>query len=559
MIRGIVVLLLFAAAFALPVYAVPPVLDSLYPAGARQGATVKITASGKFEAWPVKVWTDSPTIKMEAGEKPGMLTATVAADAPPGPHLIRVYTADGASALRGFVVGEQAETAEVEPNDERERAQPVKELPVTINGQLDKAGDVDSFAVTLKSGQTLVASVQGRRLGSAIDPMLHLVDEEGTQVAFAHDGLGLDPLLVYRAAKTGTYVVRLSAFAFPPAADVRFTGGKDTSYRLSLTTGPFVRAAAPSGVTRGTTATVRPLGWNVEPDRRLTVDATGARPTQDHLLVGVPGGETHLRVELSDGPELLEPATPPATTQPIAPPFAISGTIAAPGEEDRYTLVAKKGERWILTVRAAANNSPLDPVLRIDDSTGKQIAFDDDGNGRAADDPRIDLTAKADGVYRATVADRYHAGGPEFFYRFEMKRPFAEVIGTVDNDAYPLAPGKSVPIKVAVARRFDHATPLVVAAAGLPPGVTATSAEVLPKAGGDVTLTLTAAADAKPYSGPIRILLLSTDPDRAETVQATIDLRKDVDKVGGQGFIDRSPDVWLTLSPTASGPAPKEK
>jgi hypothetical protein len=134
-----------------------------------------------------------------------------------------------------------------------------------------------------------------------------------------------------------------------------------------------------------------------------------------------------------------------------------------------------------------------------------------------------------------------------------------EVVGTLDNDAYPLTPGKSVAVKVAVARRSGHNTPLVAVVTGLPAGVTATSAEIPAKTGGDVTLTLTAAADAKPYSGPIRVLLLSTDADRAESTAATIDLRKELDKAGGQGFIERSADVWLTLSPSASGPVPKEK
>jgi hypothetical protein len=37
---------------------------------------------------------------------------------------------------------------------------------------------------------------------------------------------------------------------------------------------------------------------------------------------------------------------------------------------------------------------------------------------------------------------------------------------------------------------------------------------------------------------------------------ATVDLRKDVDKPGGQAFIDRTTEVWLTVSPIAeAGPA----
>ena len=49
-------------------------------------------------------------------------------------------------------------------------------------------------------------------------------------------------------------------------------------YRLSLTTGPFVRAAMPMGVTRGQKATLRAIGWNLASDQ-LPVDATAATCT----------------------------------------------------------------------------------------------------------------------------------------------------------------------------------------------------------------------------------------------------------------------------------------
>ena len=90
-----------------------------------------------------------------------------------------------------------------------------------------------------------------------------------------------------------------------------------------------------------------------------------------------------------------------------------------------------------------------------------------------------------------------------------------------------------------------------VQAPGLPPGVTATGVEV-PAKGGEVTLTLTAAATAKPASGPIRVLLLATDLNKPEGVVAQYDLRKDRDKAGNQEFVDSTGDLWLTVSPTAS-------
>jgi hypothetical protein len=184
--------------------AAPLVVDSIYPAGGARGTTVTVTAAGKFDKTPLKMWADTSALQFEAGKTAGAFTVKIPADAPLGPHLVRVYSADEVSTARCFIVGDQPETAEAEPNDDFSKPQAIAQLPALINGQLDKAGDVDCYAVQLAAGQTLVASVQGRRLGSAIDPMLHLLDANGQELAYAQDGLGLDPLLVYHVEKAGT-------------------------------------------------------------------------------------------------------------------------------------------------------------------------------------------------------------------------------------------------------------------------------------------------------------------------------------------------------------------
>ncbi len=256
-IARIVTILAAVASCAVPARAAAPVLDYLYPAGGQRGTTVTVTAGGKFEKWQVQAWTDSPGLKAQPGTASGSLSVQIDKDVAPGPHLLRLYNGEGASALRLFMVGADREVAEAEPNDEIAKAQPVDSLPLTVEGQLEKSGDVDSYAVNLESGQSLTASVQGRRLGAPMDPMLHLYDAAGNEVAFAHDGLGLDPLLVYRAEKAGKYVVRVSAFAYPPAADVKLTGKAEDVYRLSLWAGAAARCAVPAGPSASSSGTGR--------------------------------------------------------------------------------------------------------------------------------------------------------------------------------------------------------------------------------------------------------------------------------------------------------------
>ena len=522
--------------------AAAPVVDYLYPAGARQGTTVVVTAGGKFERWPVQFWADHPDIKAEPSAEKGKLSVRVGESVPPGPHLVRLYDAQGPSVPCVFVVGEQAEATEAEPNDEVAKAQAVEALPVTINGRLEKSGDVDSYAVKLGAGQCLSAAVQGRRLGSPMDPLLHLYDGAGNPVTFVHDGLGLDPVLVYRVEKEGTYVLRVAGFKHPPAADVKLAGEAEDVYRLVLGTGPVVRYAMPAGVRRGTKGAVKLFDWDGAEAgvRELDGDEylSGGNLTVDG------GGGGGLSVALGDGPELTETEVNAASQNPapLNPPVAVTGRIERPGEQDAYRFAAKKSDVVSLSLRSVAVASPLDGVLRLEDEGGKQLASNDDEKGPGGD-AQLEWTAPADGVYRAVAGNLFGRGGHEYVYRLSLRTPSHAVVATADADEYRVAPGKTAAVKLSVTRAPGDTAPLVAVATGLPAGVTAASVEV-PEKGGDVTISITAAADSKPAAGPLRVFVLSTDPSRPAAWPASCSLRKEA----GQEFIARTETLWLTVS-----------
>src|SRR4051812_45990265 len=155
--------------------AAPPTVTYLYPAGGQRGTTVEVTAAGTFERWPVQVWAGDKSLTVTAGKDKGKLSVKLAADAVPGVHWLRLHEEQGASTLRPFIVGTLQDVAEKEPNDEPAKAQAVM-LPAVVNGRLDKPGDVDVFAVTLKKGDTLVASVDAHRsLKSPMDGVLQVL------------------------------------------------------------------------------------------------------------------------------------------------------------------------------------------------------------------------------------------------------------------------------------------------------------------------------------------------------------------------------------------------
>ncbi|MBK8001251.1 MAG: pre-peptidase C-terminal domain-containing protein [Verrucomicrobia bacterium] len=255
--------------------AAAPVLDHLFPAAVQVGTTNVVTAVGKFDPWPAKIWVDAPGIVFKAETNSGKFSVEVAADAPVGGHLVRLYNEQGVSGLRFLVVTKERQTEEVEPNNEFKKPQMIDAFPAFINGRLEKSGDVDSYAVALEVGQTLVASVEAYTLASPVDAVLRVVDARGVQVAWNHDGgPTLDPFLTWTAKSAGTYVVQVFGFGYPADSSVNFVGNAKCVYRLHLSRGPYVNHTVPLGVPRGRKRTLELVGWNLPAPASVEFDAT---------------------------------------------------------------------------------------------------------------------------------------------------------------------------------------------------------------------------------------------------------------------------------------------
>src|ERR1041384_1606406 len=206
--------------------AAAPTPKHVSPTALQAGKTNAVTAIGKFDPWPPKVWVDAPGIVFNAETNSGKFTVAVATNAPIGPHLVRVFNEQGTSTPRFFIVTKEPQGSEQEPNDDFAKPQVIDRLPISLNGRLDKSGDVDSFAVTLETGQTLIASVEAYTLASPMDAGLRLVDSPGVQLAQNDDdGRTLDPLLAWTSNSGGNYILQVFGFAYPAVSDVKFTGG----------------------------------------------------------------------------------------------------------------------------------------------------------------------------------------------------------------------------------------------------------------------------------------------------------------------------------------------
>jgi hypothetical protein len=541
--------------------AAPPTIDYVFPAGARQGSSLTVTLGGKFEPWPAEIWADHPSLKFKPEETKGKFSIQIATNTPVGPHLIRVFNPDGASSPRCFMIGHMPEVTEKEPNDSFEKAHPIDGLPVTINGRFDKIGDADCFDVHLSAGQCLVAWVDAYGFDAPVDPVLQLLRPDRTKAAFNHDGRSLDPWLTYRAEETGRHILQVSAFSYPPKADVRLTGSDSSIYRLSLTTGPVGEYAFPAGVQRGHSAPLQLFGWNLGSTGRALshdTDASRVKTTVDRLLIGPGVIENQLNIMVGDYPEQIE-AEPNDTrdlAQRISIPCAVNGRVAQDKDEDRFEFVAKKGERFKFTVQSAALGLPLDAVAAIEDREGKQLARSDDAG--STPDPELNWTASVDGSYFLVVNDLLQRGSSNRVYRCTINHPEPDFRAVIEGDAVRIEPGKSAELKVNVARLNDFPDHLNVLVEQLPDGVTSTAPSV-PSKGGEVKVVLSASADAKPAQQPIRVIAISPNPEAPRVRVAAAKLKGQNAAAGGM-LINETEQVWLTILPKPSEkPAAKEE
>lgn len=541
---------------ALPSRAAVPVPEFLFPAGGKLGTSLNVTVGGKLEPLPAGVWTDHAGLVFKATTNSGVFSAIIGADVPPGPHLVRFYNADGAAEPRIFVVGTREEIMEVEPNDDFRKAQRLDKSTVVINGRLEKAGDVDSFAITVEQGKWIVAAVDSYGLGSSVDPVLQLLDERGVRVAFNHDTHNLDALIAWPVPRTGTYVVQVLGFAHPPASDVSAKGNAAYVYRLTVTTGPFARTAFPAGVKRGTKSPVTLQGWNLDKATATqTVDATLAPPA-DQLLFrpAAPTGDL-LWLALSDANDVteVEPNDTPTNAQPVAFPATLNGRIGRPGDVDRFAFTAKKNERFNFRVRAAELHSPLAARLRVEDTNGVSLVQQEGGDGS---DPKLGWNAPADGTFVVAISDMYGNGSPEHFYRIEHVAPPPHFTATIPAHAFFVENGKTNEIKVTVTRNEGFKEKLVLSVKGLPDGVTAKIPEISDK-GGEVKLELLASAEAKAASVPIEIILSAPEVRPPLSRAASFSLRGTDTR--GDKLINDGRVAWLTVANKPAPPLPPKK
>lgn len=521
-----------------------PVLQALFPAGGQVGSTFTMAASGKLDD-KVTLWTEAPGLTLTPSGKKREWNVTLGKEAKPGLYLIHAVNAEGSSEPRWFSVGTLPEITEAEPNDAWDKPQVLQQMPVCLNGKLDKGGDVDGYSLKLREGQTLVGMVEAYSLGSGVDVIAHVVNEAGERVLTASDGRNLDPVIVFKAPKDGRYTVQIAGFAHPPTASESFFGGATVVYRLHLSSGPVVTQLYPAAVMKTGKTDLTLHGYNLDQSKlKTSVDSAQLRTTEDGVAqISLPNTLAPIQVVLCDKAPAAEKE--PNDTKEQSTPVetgCVGGRISGKEDVDRFALTLKKGDRMEARVWSQELGLPLDSMVKIEGPDGKVLSTTDDAGGSA--DPQTQWTAGVDGVYQVIVSDLFHKGSEDAAYVLELGPPQPGYSVTLP-DAKPLvlAAGKTVSLKANFKFRNGFKGPLAVRLGNLPTGVFCPETPV-PEKGGDVELKIQAAANAAAASQPINVTIWDkSDPPKFQRVEGP--LRGEA--LRGTSLRDSGPTIWLTV------------
>lgn len=368
-----------------------PYLTHVFPLGAQRGTTAQVALFG--------VNLPAPS-----------LSFPVPPDSPP----LRPLLLPGVPNLNPlpFAAGDYPETGETEPNDAQAQANRVS-VPVTINGRIQKPGDMDHFVFAAQANQVLVMEVFARRLDSPLDAHLSLRNAQGGLLAEADEYQDpLTPLvmhhadarLVYTFPAAGDYVLRIR--------DMEAAGGEEYAYRLAI-------------------APPKPdFFLYTMPDNPRTGKGETAVISVKAIRLDGFAGEINLSV------------------QDLPPGFAASDAVIPAGQDE-----AK------LTITAAAD-APLGPVAPSIMGTATPVK-----------DP---VTRKALGAEDVMQAFSYHhtVFTQEFLLAVIEPAGLALSVGLAPKQVLEVKQGSEVPVTVKAVRRAPATGAVELSAIAMPAGIT---------------------------------------------------------------------------------------
>ena len=240
------------------------------------------------------------------------------------------------------------------------------ETSAILTETIDTASDIDLYKFQLDAGEGIRLDINAASQESDLDSYLRLFDFEGNELAFdddddrniAADDTTADSLLNFVADTSGEYYLGVSSEG--NATYDPISGSNNFSNTTGFSTGDYELSLA-----------ISPVIADEDPDNTISEAVnTGITPTGER-----------------------------STT--------IDNVIASTSDVDIYQFKLNQGDTITLDIDAAIQDSDLDSVLRLFDSSGNEIVNNDDGvadDETSSTDSLIDFTAEIDGEYYVGVS-----------------------------------------------------------------------------------------------------------------------------------------------------------
>lgn len=297
----------------------------------------------------------------------------------------------------------------------------------SVEGTLDFDRDTDWYRVTLTADSIYQIDLQGAPsgVGTIADPLLRVFNSGGTQVALDDDGgTGLESSLSYRAPSTDTYFLSAGSFRQSDLgtywlilAETGSAGSDipgDTMTTATVAAGSFVD---------GTLEIAGDTDWfaftpEAGAEYRIDLEGIGADELMDPLLRLFDGSGTQLdynddggtgfdsqlvwnapssatvyiaaesfgnagagdyRVSVATSREAGEDVPGDAsTTETLSLGTVREGVLEVSGDTDWYRLEVEAQSDYLISLHGVGDQELRDPLVRVIDSSGIELGFDDD-------------------------------------------------------------------------------------------------------------------------------------------------------------------------------------
>ena len=486
-----------------------PKISSVHPMGGERGREFEVTVLGASlkDARAVVFSQPGLTARVVDAARDGETRVAIAPHQA-GVHRFRLVTPVGVTNEAEVRIGGIRSVVEGEA---------LGELPVVVNGVLSKRGEVDSYWVEAKAGETMTfEAVSGF---GAFDPSVSVwapvatwfENERLDRVAMNDEplsfpGLSRDAHLTHRFEKAGRYCVRVAAF--------QGQGGPDYVYQLQVDRGEskpvsLHPAKQPEWPERWFTRRLSPE-WLESLARRGGGKPVAPIETYQAVVEG------SAEVPVIDGAGMIE------------------GRLGQADEAHEIRLRITGPRDLAIEVETPEATMPrFNPVVRILQPDGHEVATNvytkRNNNGlymMKMIQAKTVVTLRSVGEYRVQIRDiTSDCWAPGFAYRV-LIRPRLAHVGVVQlvEDRVNLEPGQAKPLTVNIDREEGFNGFVAMSVEGLPAGVTAVTGlenpvekPPLPNAGRreryypipqTATLMLVAAPDAPAMAAPARARLI---------------------------------------------------